>query len=155
MEVFKTQSETTRAFYFQVPFSLQFTYQYAHQIRKHASATGFFNCDIDAHHQLITFQMDLQSDVIARPFSYKSSLFCKRTYQALSHQRIVIDNQVVRTIKYRTPIVYNWHLYLCNEAKKTYSLGTLERVMKRYVLKDEQQQPILLFPKVIHLQADW
>lgn len=124
-----------RAYYCRVEFDLLFTYRFAHRLNKTAAARGFFSCAVNAHLQTVEYTMQLDTDLIERPFSESGALLFSTSYEAIPAQRIQLRDYPIYKINYKTPIDYDWQRFIADGADAAINPGTIGAIFKKCRLK--------------------
>ncbi|MFD1957598.1 hypothetical protein ACFSL6_26360 [Paenibacillus thailandensis] len=123
-------------------FQLWFTYRVLHKKRKLAAATGEFTCRINPHSQTIEYRMDMQSDIISRPYSESFSILFSNLYEEIPPQRVTFTEHPVFRLRYPVPIVYDWEAFILDGMKQAVQQKKLQALLRDYRLKGVNGQQI-------------
>jgi len=144
-----------RTYYFNAAFQMEFSYEFAHRFMKKAAASGFLSCNVNAQKQIVEYQIDLETDLIVRPYSEHNTFLFANEYKAIPPQKITIKDYVIYKMNYKVPITYDWKQFIQNGADHAISLPMIQQLMRKQLICDENQMPVDILMKVNSLYVEW
>ncbi|MEF2243426.1 MULTISPECIES: hypothetical protein [unclassified Paenibacillus] len=144
-----------RAYYFNAAFQMEFSYEFSHRFMKKASAYGFLNCNVNAPMQVVEYQVDLETDLIIRPYSEHNTFLFMNEYKAIPPQRVVIKDYVIYKMNYKVPITYDWKQFIQEGADHAVSLPMMQQLLRKQLIYDENKVPMDISIKVNSLYVEW
>jgi hypothetical protein len=131
-----------RAYNYNVPFLVQFTYRLSHRVDKPACAQGAFSCHVNPHKKMVEYVLSLKSDPISRPFSEQSNFLFSSQYEELPPQFIAFDDYLIQALRYPLPIAYDWQAFIMSGAEKSINVKSVQQLFKEWKLKGVNGQEV-------------
>ncbi|NIK69911.1 MULTISPECIES: hypothetical protein [unclassified Paenibacillus] len=144
-----------QTYYQHMRFQVQFTYRILHKTNKSAKAQGSFNCRVNPRTQQVEYQMSLQSETIARPFSEKSSFLFSSQYPEIPPQSVIIENYPILKLKYPVPINYDWYSFIFKGTQEAFTVQSLQQVFDKYRCTGADGEDVDAGLKVAAVSIDW
>ncbi len=143
------------ACFFSMTFQIHFFYELSYRIKQQAAARGICHCNINDESKTVEYRVDLKTDIIERPYSRGNELLFASEYPAIPAQRIEIRNHIIHKMPYKTPIAYDWRIFIEEGARNAMSIPVMQKLMRRQLIHDEFNRPIDVPIKVSGLLINW
>ncbi|MHA6485230.1 hypothetical protein ACX1C1_25395 [Paenibacillus sp. strain BS8-2] len=144
-----------RANYCNVPFLFWFTYRLSHRHNKTGLAKGSFSCGVNAHTQKLEYTLELETEMVHRPYSESGTILFSSIYEEIVPQVISYKNVIIHKQRYRVPITYDWHDFVRSSAKAGIHKVSIQALLRKWKLRGVGDTFVDANFKVTKVQIDW